>query len=143
MSDTSKRNKQQDGTKAILLAALKSALIAYLVAILLCLLASVVTIRLANPTATVLPISMLILYLSSFLAGFLCIRYLKEKALLSALLSSAMLICFNFIASLMLPDKTSFAPSFILSLALHSLMIVFAFLGAQAGRQKPKKRPRK
>lgn len=140
MSDTSKRNKQADGIKAILFSAFKSAFIAYLIAILLCLLASAVTIRLADPTATVLPVSILILYISSFLAGFFCMRSLKEKALLSALASGGMLICFNFLASLLLPDKASFTPSFILSLALHALMVAFAFLGAKTGKPKLKKR---
>ena len=143
MSDTSKRNKQQGEAKSILLAALKSALIAYLIAILLCLVASAVTIRLANPTSAVFAVSMLILYLSSFLAGFFCMRSLKEKALLSALSSSAMLICLNFISSLILPHRSSFSPSFALSLLLHALMIVFAFLGAHMGKKKPKKRKQK
>ena len=140
MSDISKRNKGQDGAKAILFSALKSALIAYFIALFLCLLAAALTLRLQDPTATVLPISMIILYLSSFLAGFFCMRILKEKALLAALTSGGMLICLHLVSSLLLPQRDAFFPSFAISAALHALMIVFAFLGARAGKPKAKKR---
>ena len=120
----------------LFISALKSALVSLALSLFLAAALSASAKLSSNPLSLVLPLSMLSLYASSFLSGFLCMRKMREGALLCGLFSGGMLMLFYMFISFFIPSELSSGRSFWLSLALRALMILFSFFGAHAGRQR-------
>ena len=124
----------------LFLSALKSAIASLAISLLLAAVLSAAANLSSDPLALVPPLSMLSLYAASFLSGLLCVRKMREGALLCGLFSGGMLMLFYTFISFFMPSELSSGRSFWLSLTLRALIIIFSFLGAHAGRQRKIKR---
>ena len=142
MSDASSKNnkklhdKESFSLAGLFISALKSALISLAISLILAAILSGAATLSSDPLSLVFPMSLLSLYISSFLSGFLCMRKMREGTLLCGLFSGGIFMLLYMSVSLFLPSELSSGRSFVLTLFLRSLMVLFAFLGAHAGRQK-------
>lgn len=142
MSDSRRENnkthhdKESFGLAGLFISALKSAFVALATSLILAAILSGAATLSSDPLSLVFPMSLLSLYISSFLAGFLCMRKMHEGTLLCGLFSGGIFMLLYMSVSLFLPSELSSGRSFWLTLILRSLMVLFAFLGAHAGRHK-------
>ena len=148
MSDASRRNnkkyhdKESFGLASLFVCAIKSALIALGISLVLAAALSAASTLSSDPLSLVFPMSLAALYISSFLSGFLCMRKMREGTLLCGLFSGGIFMLIYMFISLFFPSEMSQGYSFLISLLLHSLIILFSLFGAHAGRHK-KTRKRK
>ena len=132
----STHDKNTNGVLGIFMSALKSALISLVLSTILSITASALLLFYADPTSLVLPLSLAVLYLSSFAAGYICIKKVNEGALLCGITSGAMLWLFYSFLTLFFPAEISSERGFVTSLLLHSLIILFSVFGAYAARHR-------
>ena len=139
----SSHQKKEASTSGILSSAFKSALIALLTSLFLALIVSAIVMKIKDPIEAVLPISLAVLYICSFLSGFLCIKKLREGTILCGALSGAIFMLLHILISLFLPKDFSFSRSFGLSFLLHVLIILFSICGAYIAKKGLGKRKKK
>ena len=133
-------DKESFGFAGLFLSALKSALISLAISLLLAALLSGAANLSSDPLTLVFPMSLLSLYISSFLSGFLCMRKMHEGVLLCGIFSGGIFMLLYMFISLFLPNELSSSHSLPISLLLRLLMIVFSLFGAYAARSRGKKR---
>lgn len=137
--------KEMGGIPRLILTATKSALLSLFFSFLLAALISALALNSADPLSIIRPAALAVLYLSSFSSGFVCMKRVRESAIVCGTLSGAVLMLTFLLVSLLLPDSLSSPPPFALSLFLHSLIILFSILGsytAKNGLSKRRKRKR-
>ena len=144
---TKHREKERggNGSSRLLSGATSSALISFSVSVLLAALISALALNSADPLSIIRPAALAVLYLSSFSSGFVCMKRVRESAIVCGTLSGAVLMLTFLLVSLLLPDSLSSPHPFALSLSLHSLIILFSILGsytAKNGLSKRRKRKR-
>ncbi|MBR2387834.1 MAG: hypothetical protein IKB02_03590 [Clostridia bacterium] len=139
-----KQNKQNRhrGSTSVVASSIKSSLISLALSLVLSLLASAVLLSLPDATAIVFPVSAVILYLSSFICGFLSMRGTKEGWLASGAFSGGMLLIYGVFISLFLPDTFSSGRPFLLSVGLRLLIIVFSLFGSYTAKSTLSKKRR-
>ena len=136
--------KEMGGIPRLILTATKAALLSLFFSFLLAALVSAILINLNDPISAIVPSSLAVLYVSSFLSGFLCCKKLRERVLVSGALSGGVLMLLCIFVSLFLYDDFSAARPFPVSLLLHLLIIVSSVLGAYTAKSAlAKKRKRK
>lgn len=139
-----RHEKELGGTSRLLLAALRSAFISLLVSILLAALISGIAQKSDDALSVIAFVALAVLYLSSFLSGFLCMNKTRESTLLCGVLGGTMFMVLYIFISLFLPNEFSTSRSFWLSLLLRLLMIAFSVLGSYAAKSRfAKKRKRR
>lgn len=137
--------KEMGGIPRLILTATKSALLSLFFSFLLAALISALALNSADPLSIIRPAALAVLYLSSFSSGFVCMKRVRESAIVCGTLSGAVLMLTFLLVSLLLPDSLSSPHPFALSLFLHSLIILFSILGsytAKNGLSKRRKRKR-
>ena len=139
----SSHQKKESGRSGILSSAFKSALIALLTSLFLALIVSAIALRVKDPIEAVTPMSLAVLYICSFLSGFLCMKKLREGTLLCGALSGAIFMMLYISISLFLPKDFSSSRSFGISFLLHALMILFSICGAYIAKKGLGKRKKK
>ena len=139
----SSHQKKESGRSGILSSAFKSALIALLTSLFLALIVSAIALRAKDPIEAVTPMSLAVLYICSFLSGFLCMKKLREGTLLCGALSGAIFMMLYISISLFLPKDFSSSRSFGISFLLHALMILFSICGAYIAKKGLGKRKKK
>ena len=129
----------------IFLSALKASLIAFTTSFLLALVLSAITVKASDPTALLTPLSLVALYLSSFVGGFFSVRDKSDSAITYGAASGALFMLLYKIFALFLPTEASDERKFFVSALLHILIILFSCLGAYAAlkMKKSKKRRRR
>ena len=139
-----RNNKVHDertkGFSGIFLSAAKSALIALIISLILSVAISTALLFYTDPTSLVFPLSLAVLYLSSFFAGFLCMRRVGEGALICGIISGAILVLFYMFLSLLFPAESSSHHTIPLSFVLRALIVLFSVFGAYAARHKTSKK---
>ena len=94
-----------------------------------------------DPLGRILPISLIILYLSSLFGGWITRRLHRTSALLCGLSSGILLMVFSLFLSLFFPDSQPF--SFGIAFLLRALILFFSILGGYLGAPRPKQRKKR
>ena len=147
MSDIRQKGKrtaqnEQGGMLGLFISALKSALIALFCSIMLSALLSAILLLSPDPLSLAFPSSLASLYLSAFISGSLCMKKQRNSTLLCGLFSGGLLMLLFAFISLFLPSDLSVSYSPMISILLHTLIIVFAFFGALTTKNCSSKRRR-
>ena len=110
-----------------------------LCALTLMLIGALLCLRSNDPLKLILPIGLGTLYLSALIGGIVTVRKHGKKALLCGGLCGLFLFVFFFGTSLFFRGEGSF--SFLVTLLLRLLTILFSILGAFLGQKRSNHRP--
>ena len=113
--------------------------ISLLCAVALMLVGSLVCLRSDDPLKLILPIGLGTLYLSALAGGIVTVRRHGKKALLCGALCGLFLFVFFLGISLFFRGEGAF--SFLVTLLLRLLTILFSILGAFLGQKRTTRRP--
>ena len=133
-------SKDNLSLSALFISAIKSALSALVISVLLLAILCGVAFATPDPLSLVFPLSLAARYSACFISGFLCMKKIRKSPLLCGILSGGLLTLFYAFITLFLNDELSPSLSLPLSIALHSLVIIFSILGAYAGRYRTGRR---
>lgn len=105
--------------------------------------ASMICLKLPDPSVFLFPFSLVILFLPSLIGGIVAVKVRGGAAIPIGLMTGVILFLLSLMAALLLPGAPSGTLSFSLSLILRLLIPVFSTLGALLGihlQPKPKHR---
>ena len=97
----------------------------------------------SDPLHLIAPLSMLALFPSAFLGGFVCSKRVEGSPLACGAVTAAMWTVVSLILSLCLFNTPSADYELWQSIILHLSSILFCIFGAFAGKYKPRRNPRK
>ena len=150
MSDKRSRNKRSRTKSAdtphiykIFLSSLKASLIAFAASFILALIFSVATLKTSDPTALLTPLSLIALYLSSFVGGFFSLRDKGDSPLAFGASTGVLFMLFQKLSALFLPSEYASERKFLTSALLHVLIILFSCIGAYVAMKMKKSKKRK
>ncbi len=128
------KEAENDGFSLLFLNSFKCAAIALAISLGLCALLAAAMLMLSDPLGLITPLALCALYISSFLSGFLCMKKTREGTLLCGVLSGSIFMLFYMLISLFMPPELSSKHSFLTSLLLHALILVFSVIGAYTAK---------
>ena len=115
--------------------------ISLLCAVAMMLLGSLICSRSKDPLSMIVPMGLVILYLSSLVGGIVTVRRHGEKALLCGALCGLFLLILFWLTSLFFQGDGAF--SFFPTFLFRLLTVVFSILGAFLGQKRATHRPRR
>ncbi len=124
------------GLASLLKSSLHGAIFALGLSVVLAFISCAIAFANKDPDALVFPLSMASLYISAFLGGLFSARKKEAPRLICGLCSGGVFMLAYMFISLFFPSQMSAGYSFVISLLLHSLIIVFSILGAMSYRKK-------
>ena len=97
----------------------------------------------SDPLSLITPLSLLALFPSAFIGGFVTAKKVKEAPVLCGIICGGLSVVCAMLVSIVLKGLTSSGFELWQSLLLHAAVVVFSVLGALAGNVKRVKRGRR
>ena len=134
-----KRREADSSSSSLLRSSLKGGSIGLILSLILAVIISVSLLCVPDPDIFIFPLSLVALYMSAFVAGFIATKKNSGSALVSGLLSGGIFMIAYMLVSLFFPAELSAKYGILAALFFRALIIVFAILGGYAAISKPKK----
>jgi len=118
----------------IFISSFKAAVLAFIASVILLLIICAAVLNTSDPLSLTDKLSLAALYIPSFLAGFLCVKFKGDSAFVCGALSGGIFMLLYKFFALFIPQDHATDRTMIISVTLHLLIFVFSISGAYISR---------